>query len=118
MRCSELVKHHHYLNGKTFDKREGKPYRDSSLQNWRLQSAHTNHSIAGTKQLRYLEVISERDTIRGDSIENRGYLFIYMWGCTYVICTLTFAYFCVCLVVYPIPNFTKQNLPVYQSLPI
>ncbi len=36
-----------------------------------------------------------------------------MWGHMYVICTLTFAYFCVCLVVHPVPNFTKQNLLVY-----
>ncbi len=27
-------------------------------------------------------VIGERDTIRGNSIENRGYLFIYMFGRT------------------------------------
>ncbi len=45
----------------------------------------------------------------GNAIENWGYLFIYMWGCTYVISTLTFAYFCVSSVVNPIPNFTKQN---------
>ncbi len=31
---------------------------------------------------------SERDTIRGNSIENREYLFIYMFGRTYVIFVL------------------------------
>ncbi len=28
---------------------------------------------------------SERDTLRGNTIENRGYLFIYIFGRTYVI---------------------------------
>ncbi len=32
-----------------------------------------------------------------------------MWGRTYVICTLTLAYFCVSLVFNPVPNFTKPN---------
>ncbi len=52
------------------------------------------------------------------SIENRGYLFIYMWdmwGHTYVICTLILAYFCGSL---SVPNFTKQNPLVHQSLPV
>ncbi len=47
-----------------------------------------------------------------------GYLFIYMWdmwGHTYVICTLILAYFCGSL---SVPNFTKQNPLVYQSLPV
>ncbi len=41
---------------------------------------------------------------------------IYVW--TYVICTLTLVYFCVSLVVDPIPNFTEQNPLVYRSLPV
>ena len=35
---------------------------------------------------------SERDTIRGNSIENRGYLFIFMFGHTYVIFVLWHGY--------------------------
>ncbi len=36
----------------------------------------------------------------------------------YVICTLTFAYFCASSVVDPIPNFPEQNPPLYRSLPV
>ncbi len=36
-------------------------------------------------------------------------IYIYMCGCTYVICTLIFSYFCVSSVFNPIPNFTKQK---------
>ncbi len=36
------------------------------------------------------------------SIENQGYLFMYVFGHTYVILYLTLA-FCVCFVVYPLP---------------
>ncbi len=32
--------------------------------------------------------------------------------------SLTLTYFCVSLVFDPVPNFTKQNPLVYQSLPI
>ncbi len=32
--------------------------------------------------------LSEREIIRGNSIENRGYLFIYMFGRTYFIFVL------------------------------
>ncbi len=30
-------------------------------------------------------LVGERDTLWGNTIENRGYLFIYIFGCTYVI---------------------------------
>ncbi len=65
--------------------------------------------ISGLFHTRYLHCCSlasersELDTIKGNSIENRGYLFIYMGGHMYVICTLTLD---------PIPNFTKPNLLV------
>ncbi len=61
---------------------------------------------------------SERDTIRDNSIENRGYLFIYMFGRTHVIFVLDHGIFCVSSVVDPVPNFTKRNLLVYRSLPL
>ncbi len=53
---------------------------------------------------------SERDTYRGNTIENRGCLFIYIYVWTYV-CHLYFdpPYFCVRSVFDPVPNFTKQN---------
>ncbi len=49
-----------------------------------------------------------QDTIRDNTIENRGYfcLFVYMCGHMYVIYTLTLAYFLISLVVDPVPNFT------------
>ncbi len=53
------------------------------------------------------------DTLRGNTIENRGYLFVYI--CVDVrmsFCTLTLVYFCVRSVFDPVPNFTKQNPPV------
>ncbi len=37
----------------------------------------------------------------------------YIFGCTYVICTLTLSYFCVSWVFDPVPNFTKQNPLVF-----
>ncbi len=52
---------------------------------------------------------SERDTYRGNTIENQGCLFIYI--CLEVrmsFCTLTFSYF----LFDPVPNFTKRNPPV------
>ncbi len=55
---------------------------------------------------------SERDTYRGNTIENRGYLFIYMYGRTYVILYFDPPYFCVRSAFDPVPNFTKQNPPV------
>ncbi len=35
----------------------------------------------------YVSLASERDTLRGNTIENRGYLFVYIYMCehTYVI---------------------------------
>ncbi len=56
---------------------------------------------------------SERDTYRGNTIENRGclfiYLFIYMFGRMYVILYFDPPYFCVRSAFDPVPNFTKQN---------
>ncbi len=57
---------------------------------------------------------SKRDAYRGNTIEIRGYGFVYIC-CVDVrmsFCTLTLAYFCVRSVFDPVPNFTKQNLPV------
>ncbi len=81
---------------------------------------------------------SERDTYRGNTIENRGCLFIYwrasvasetltgvtqskigdvclfiyMFGRMYVILYFDPPYFCVRSAFNPVPNFTKQNPPV------
>ncbi len=55
---------------------------------------------------------SERDTYRGNTIENRGCLFIYIYGRTYVILYFDPPYFCVRSAFDPVPNFTKQNPPV------
>ncbi len=55
---------------------------------------------------------SERDTYRGNTIENRGCLCIYMYGRTYVILYFDPPYFCVRSAFDPVPNFTKQNPPV------
>ncbi len=55
---------------------------------------------------------SERDTYRGNTIENRECLFIYMYGRMYVILYFDPPYFCVCSAFDPVPNFTKQNPPV------
>ncbi len=58
--------------------------------------------------------IGERDTLRGYTIENWGYLFVYIL-CVDVrmsFCTLTLTYFCVRSAFNPVPNFTKQNPPV------
>ncbi len=52
---------------------------------------------------------SERDTYRGNTIENRGCLFVYMFGRTYVILYFDPPYFCVRSTFDPVPNFTKQN---------
>ncbi len=56
---------------------------------------------------------SERDTYRGNTIENRGclfiYLFIYMFGRMYVILYVDPPYFCVRSAFDPVPIFTKQN---------
>ncbi len=51
---------------------------------------------------------SERDTYRGNTIENRGYMF----GRMYVILYFDPPYFCVRSAFNPVPNFTKQNPPV------
>ncbi len=53
---------------------------------------------------------SERDTYRGNTIENRGWLFIYLYICLDVcmsFCTLTLRIFV--LAPRSTPNFTKQN---------
>ncbi len=52
---------------------------------------------------------SERDTYRGNTIENRGCLFIYMYGRTYVILYFDLPYFCVRSAFNPVPNFTATN---------
>ena len=57
---------------------------------------------------------SKLDTLRGNTIENRGYLFVYIM-CVDVrmsFCTLNLAYFCASSVFNPVPNFTKRNPPV------
>ncbi len=44
----------------------------------------------------YVELLaSERDTLRGNTIENRGYLFVYIYvcGCTYVVLKHTTSYY-------------------------
>ncbi len=56
--------------------------------------------------------LSERDTYRGNTIENRGCLFIYMFGRLYVILYFDPPYFCVRSAFDPVPNFSKQNPPV------
>ncbi len=49
----------------------------------------------------------------GNTIENRGCLFIGMYGRrTYVILYFDPPYFCVRSAFDPVPNFTKQNPPV------
>ncbi len=63
-------------------------------------------------------IIGEQASVQWCQIENWGYLFIYVCGRRYAICTLTLVYFCVSSVFCPIPNFTKQNPPVYRSLPV
>ncbi len=55
---------------------------------------------------------SEQDTLRGNTIENRGCLFVYMFGRTYVICILTLSYFRVNSAFDPVPNIAKQYPPV------
>ncbi len=59
---------------------------------------------------------SERDTYRGNTIKNRGclfiYLFIYMFGRMYVILYFDPPYFCVRSAFDLVPVFTKQNPPV------
>ncbi len=37
-----------------------------------------------------LNLASERDTIRGDTIENRGYLFVYIYVCGHMYVILYF----------------------------
>ncbi len=56
---------------------------------------------------------SERDTYRGKN-EKIGdvCLFVYIYGRTYVILYFDPQYFCVRSTFDPVPNFTKQNLPV------
>ncbi len=51
---------------------------------------------------------SERDTYRGNTIENRGCLFISMYGRTYVILYFDPRVFCVRSAFDPVPNYTKQ----------
>ncbi len=67
-----------------------------------------------------LYLIGKQDTIRGNTIENWGYLFIYVFGHTYVILYFDPGgfFFLVSSVVDPVPNFTNQNPLVYQSLPV
>ncbi len=65
-----------------------------------------------------LLLASERDTYRGNTIENRGCLFIYIYGRMYVILYFDPPYFCVSSVVDPVPNCTKQNPLVYRSVPV
>ncbi len=59
-------------------------------------------------------------TYWGNTIENRGCLFIYldicMDVCMYVILYFDPSRFCVSYVVYPVPNCTKQNPLVYRSV--
>ncbi len=59
---------------------------------------------------------SEQDTLRGNTIENRGYLFVYV-DVRMSFSTLTLVYFCVSSVFDPVPNCTEQNPLVYRSLP-
>ncbi len=95
-----------------------------------VQESHTGQLDVVKGRLMFLVVVilyhlleseqRKRDTIRarGNTIENWGYLFIYMFGCTYVIFVLRPWYFCVSLVVDPVPSFTKQNpLVYYRSYP-
>ncbi len=60
----------------------------------------------------YILLASERDTYRGNTIENWGCLFIYIYGRMYVILYFDPPYFCVRSAFDPVPNFTKQNPPV------
>ncbi len=55
---------------------------------------------------------SERDTYSSNTIENRGCLFIYIYGRTYVILYFDPPYFCVRSAFDLVPNFTKKNPPV------
>ncbi len=61
---------------------------------------------------------SERDTLRGNTIENRGYLFVYTYAWTYV-ChfELWTSCFCVCFVVYPFP-YPPLNRTFWFSDPV
>ncbi len=63
---------------------------------------------------------SERDTYRGNTIENRGCQFVYLYICMDV--RKAFLYFdprfLGCSVVDPVPNCTKQNPLVYRSVPV
>ncbi len=43
------------------------------------------HNITFSRQYILASEWSKRDTLRGNTIENRGYLLIYMCECTYVI---------------------------------
>ncbi len=49
-------------------------------------------------------VIGERDTYRGNTIENRGCLFVYMFGCTYIILYFDRLIFLCYLAVRPCPK--------------
>ena len=47
----------------------------------------------------------------------RDICLLYVWTYVCHFCTLTLA-FCVSTATDPVPNFTKQNPPVYRSLPV
>ncbi len=59
---------------------------------------------------------SERVTYRGNTIENRGCLFIYLYIIWTYLCHFVLwpSRFCVSYVVDPVPNCTKQNPLVYR----
>ncbi len=59
------------------------------------------------------------ETLTGvTQFENRGCLFIYIYGHMYVILYFDPPYFCVRSAFDPVPNCTKQNPLVYRSLPV
>ena len=68
-------------------------------------SGHTRGTTYTLKIIQRSEP-SERDTYRGNSIENRGCLFVYMFGRHFVLWP---SRFCVSYAVDPVPNCTKQN---------
>ncbi len=83
------------------------------------EKAHITYSLIGQSSFVWSNqpyMIGERDTYRGNTIENRGCLFIYfyiiMFGRTYVFLYFDPPYFCVRSAFDPVPNFTKQNPPV------
>ncbi len=76
------------------------------------------HLCSSTSLVVIVAIIGERDTYRGNTIENRGCLFICIYVWTYVCHFVLWpSRFCVSYVVDPVPNCTKQNPLVYLSVP-